>query len=324
MGRKDTFMTNVQPLQTADSAPTPYALHGKLSVSGRDLVDANGQKVQLYGMSTHGIAWYPQFVSMKTFLTLRDEWHTNCVRLAMYTAEAEGYCTDGEPAMLKDLVKKGVSYATELGMYVIIDWHILREGSPLVYQEEALAFFDEMSSLYAKQDNVLYEICNEPNTNCDWADVSAYANRVIPVIRKNKPNAVILAGTTTWSQDVDLAAAAPLPYENIMYVLHFYAGTHKDALREKATTCLEGGLPIFISEFGTCDASGNGAIDYEQSGLWKELIDKYGLSYMCWNLANCPETSSVIAPDCRKVGHWLTEDLTDQGRLIREWFLGQG
>jgi endoglucanase len=221
---------------------------------------------------------------------------------------------------LKELVKNGVNYATQLGMYVIIDWHILREGSPLVYQEQALAFFDEMSSLYADQDNVLYELCNEPNTSCSWEDVKAYAERVIPVIRKNKENAVILVGTTTWSQDVDKAASSPLAFDNLMYVLHFYAGTHKDALRERAATCLDKGLPIFISEFGTCDASGNGAIDYEQTGLWRKLIEQYGISFMCWNLANCPETSSVVLPQCTKVSDWLPEDLSDQGRLIREWF----
>jgi endoglucanase len=274
-------------------------------------------------MSTHGMAWYPQFVSLDTFRTLRDDWNTNCVRLAMYTAEKAGYCTDGDQKFLKELVKQGVSYATELGMYVIIDWHILREGSPLVYKEQAIAFFDEMSALYADHDNVLYEICNEPNPPCTWEDVKAYADEVIPVIRKNKKDSVILVGTTTWSQDVDLAAASPLSYDNIMYVLHFYAGTHKEALRQKAATCIENGLPIFISEFGTCDASGNGAIDYEQTKLWREFIEKYDLSFCCWNLANCPETSSVIVPQCKKVSDWDQEDLTDQGKLIVDWFVSQ-
>lgn len=63
-----------------------------------------------------------------------------------------------------------------------------------------------------------------------------------------------------------------------MYTLHFYAGTHKYWLRSKFEDCLAGGLPVFISEFGTCDSTGRGAIDYTQSEAWKEMIDQYNLS----------------------------------------------
>ncbi len=48
---------------------------------------------------------------------------------------------------------------------------------------------------------------------------------VIPVIRENDKDAVIIVGTPTWSQDVDQAAASPISgYKNIMYAFHFYAG----------------------------------------------------------------------------------------------------
>ena len=139
-------------------------------------------------MSTHGIGWFPQYVSKETFQTLRNEWKTNCIRLALYTDENAGYCTDGNKEELRQLVKDGVKYATELGMYVIIDWHVLREETPLVHIDEALIFFEEISSLYADYDNIIYEICNEPNGSATWEDVKTYANQVIPVIRANSPD----------------------------------------------------------------------------------------------------------------------------------------
>lgn len=304
----------------SESSKTPYAIHGALNVSGTDLVDNNGEKYQLYGMSTHGIAWFPQYVSLDTFKTLRDEWNTNCVRIAMYTAENGGYCTNGDKEKLKELVKNGVDYATELGMYVIIDWHILSEENPLEYKDEAIAFFDEMSKLYSEYDNVIYEICNEPNGSGTWEDIKTYANEVIPVIRANDANSVILVGTPTWSQDVDKAAASPLEYDNIMYVLHFYAATHTDWLRDRMKTCIDSGLPVFISEFGICDASGNGEIDYDQAEEWKKIIEDYNLSYICWNLANNTESSSVIAAGCDKTSGWTDDDLSAQGKWITEWF----
>ena len=305
------------------SGSTPFARHGSLSVNGTDLVDANGAKFQLRGMSTHGLAWFPQFVNYNTFKYLRDDWNTNCIRLAMYTGEYGGYCSGGDQAYLKSLVNSGVDYATQLGMYVIIDWHILSDSNPLQNKGEAIKFFDEMSKKYANNGNVIYEICNEPNGGTSWNDIKTYANEVIPVIRANSPNSIIIVGTPTWSQDIDQAAASPLSFKNVMYTLHFYAATHTDWLRNRMETCIKKGLPVFISEFGMCDASGNGAIDEYQSGEWKKLIDKYNISYMCWNLANKNESSSILKESCQKLTDWNDGDLNTQGRLIRGWFQGE-
>lgn len=307
--------------EQGDNDMTGFAeKHGALHVDGRDLVDQNGEKIQLYGMSTHGIAWFPQFVSMETFTYLRDEWKTNAVRLAMYTYEYNGYCTDGNKEEIKQYVKNGVKYATDLGMYVIIDWHVLNEKSPLVYKDEAIKFFDEMSKEYGSQTNVIYEICNEPNSGPTWQDVKTYAEEVIPVIRKNDPDSVIIVGTTTWSQDVDQALADPLQFDNIMYTLHFYAATHKDDLRKRLEKCAEAGLPIMVTEFGICDASGNGACDEAEANKWMELLDKYNISFFCWNLANKDESSSIIKADCDKLSGWIDEDLNQEGIWVRNRF----
>lgn len=307
----------------AVSGGTPVANHGALSVNGAYLVDSSGRKFQLYGMSTHGLAWFPDYVNYDTFEFLRDDWNTNCIRLAMYSGENGGYCTGGDKARLKSLVNSGVEYATDLGMYVIIDWHVLGDRTPMTYKEEAKKFFDEMSKKYANYPNVLYEICNEPNGGTSWSEISTYANEVIPVIRKNSPNSVIIVGTPTWSQEVDKAAAAPLKFDNVMYTLHFYADTHRDGLRNTMESCIKGGLPVFISEFGMCDASGNGAVNESESNKWKSLIDKYNISYMCWNLANKGESSSIIKSGCSKLYGWTDNDLSTQGRLIRSWFLSE-
>ena len=306
--------------ETTESAPggSPFAEHGALRVAGTNLVDKNGNSYQLFGMSTHGLSWFPEYVNADAFATLRS-WNTNCVRLAMYTAEYNGYCTGGDKESLKNTVKQGVEYATSQGMYVIIDWHILSDGNPLTYKEEAKAFFAEMSSLYKDRDNIIYEICNEPN-GADWETIKSYAQEVIPIIRANDSNAVVLVGTPEWCQQVDQAAASPLGYDNIMYTLHFYAATHTDWLRQRAESAINSGLPIFVSEFGMCDASGNGGNDFGQSASWMDLIGRYNLSYCCWNLANKAETSSIINSWCTKTSGWSNEDLSESGKWIVNQF----
>ncbi len=301
-------------------ASSPVSTHGALHVEQANLVDSHGEKYQLRGMSTHGLAWFPQYVDRDTFRTLKDDWHVNCIRLAMYTEEYGGYCSGGNPNQLKALVKKGVSYATELGLYVIIDWHVLSDQDPNVHKAKAIDFFREMSSLYKGQSNVLYEICNEPNGSASWESIKSYANEVIPVIRANDEDAVIIVGTPTWSQDIDKAAASPLEYPNLLYALHFYSATHTGWLRQRLDACVEKGLPVIVSEFGTCDASGNGANDFGQAAQWLEQLDHYQIGYCCWNLANKAETSSVLLPGCQKVAGWAPEELSETGRWIREYF----
>lgn len=308
------------PEFTICRSDTPYGVHGALHVENGKLTDRNGEVIQLYGMSTHGIAWFPQYINPDAFRTLRDDWNTNCIRLAMYTAEYGGYCAGGDQAQLKQLVKDGVSYATDLGMYVIVDWHILSDGDPNQHKDEAIAFFREMTAAFADNDNVLYEICNEPNGGTSWDSIKSYAEEVIPVIREQKPDAVILVGTPTWSQEIDKAAASPLSYDNIMYTLHFYAGTHKDDLRNRLETCEQNNLPVFVSEFGMCDASGNGANDFDSTLEWFDLLNKYQISFCCWNLANKDESSSVFKASSTAVSDWTDDDFNESGRWIRDYF----
>ena len=299
---------------------TPFANHGKLHVTGTSLCDSKNQPYQLYGMSTHGLSWFPEYVSKESFATLRDDWNTNCVRLVLYPGDYNGYCNGGNKEELKRTVYRGIEEATALGMYVIVDWHI-HNDNPNKYKAEAKIFLDEVSKKYANYGNVLYEICNEP-VNSDWnSQIKPYAEEIIPVIRKNAPDAIIIVGTNTWSQDVDKAAANPIrSYKNIMYTFHFYANTHTDSFRKKVEGTIKAGLPIFITEFGTCDASGNGGFNEQQTKLWFNLIQKYNLSHINWSLCNKAETASAISSSCQKKSGWTEGDLSQSGRLIRSHF----
>lgn len=307
-------------LQIAEAKTTTYydASAGRLHVKGTKLVDKKGHEVQLRGVSTHGLSWYPQYVNDKCFAQLHDQWGANVVRLAMYTEEYNGYCSGDAKnrSDLKKRIKKGVRLAKKHKMYVIVDWHILSDGNPNSHKKEAKAFFREMSREFKGYNNVIYEICNEPNNGTSWKEIKSYARSVISTIRKNDKKAVIVVGTPTWSQDVDQAAADPIKGDNIMYALHFYAATHKTDLRNKMTAAINKGLPVFVTEYGICDASGNGAIDKKEADRWIQTMDEYGVSYIAWNLSNKQESSSIIKSSCSKVSGFKKSDLSDEGKWL--------
>ena len=219
-------------------------------------------------------------------------------------------------------VRDGVSFATEADLYAIVDWHVLSDANSLAHADEAAEFFGRISADLSANNNVIYEICNEPNNGTTWEDVKAYAARIIPIIRANDPDAVIIEGTPTWCQDVDQAAAAPLDAGNVMYALHFYAATHQADLRDRMAAAVRAGLPVFVSEFGMCDASGNGANDFDSTTKWLDLLNKYQISFCCWNLANKDESSSVFKASSTALSDWTDDDFNESGRWIRDYFRG--
>lgn len=96
----------------------------------------------------------------------------------------------------------------------------------------------------------------------------------------------------------------------------FYAATHKADLRNKMTAAINKGLPVFVTEYGICDASGNGAIDKEEANRWVQTMDEYGVSYIAWNLSNKQESSSIIKSSCSKVSGFKKSDLSDEGKWL--------
>lgn len=282
--------------------------NGKLHVEGTQLVNERGEAVVLHGMSSHGLQWYGNFTSPNAIAATAD-YGANLFRCAMYTAEG-GYISDRS---VKDTLINAVDSAIRQDMYVIIDWHILSDGDPLMHADEAAEFFAEMSRRYGDNPAVLYEICNEPNGNITWdGNVKPYAERIIPVIRANS-DGIILAGSPTWSQDLHEAAKNPLSGENIMYTCHFYAGTHTGWLRERIAGC---GLPVFVSEWGTSAADGNGGVYSEEAQKWIDFMNEHSISWANWSYCDKNETSAALVSGADADDGIAENELTQSGRFV--------
>jgi len=295
--------------------------YGALFVEDGKLVDSEGNQVQLTGVSSHGINWFPEYVSADSIKTLRDDWGVNVIRLAMYTSDYNGYCVGGSDNQetLKGIIDEAVEAATDNDMYVIIDWHTLNDSDPNEYKSDAIQFFGEMVRKYEDYDNVIYEICNEPNGDTTWDDIKKYANEVIPVIRGVDEDAIILVGTPSWSSDLESVVDDQLDFDNIMYTYHFYAASHKSSARSDLEDALEAGLPVFISEYGLVSADGNGDVDTKEAEKWYDLIEENNLSSCIWNLSNKDEGSALISSDCDETSDWAEDDLSEEGQYFYDY-----
>ncbi len=294
-----------------NSADFGVSKSGQLRVRGTQLVNALGDAIVLKGMSSHGMQWYPQFAAYDAIKTTRD-YGANIFRVAMYTNEG-GYIQN--PGV-KERVIESVDSAIALDMYVVIDWHILSDGNPSTYLGESKAFFREMAERYRDSPAVMFEICNEPNGNVAWqSDIRPYAMELVELIRGISPGAIVLVGTGTWSQDVHDVAANPLPYDNVMYSLHFYSGTHGDELRDKARAALDAGTPLFVTEWGTSRADGTGGIYLDAAQQWLDFLDGHAISWLNWSLGDRDETSAALRPGA-SLSNWTEDDFSDSGKFV--------
>jgi endoglucanase len=287
--------------------------HGKLTVQGNRIIDRSDKPAVMRGMSLFWSQWKGQFYNPACIRWLRDDWNCGIVRASM-AVEAGGYLAN--PEREKQKVKTVVQAAIDLGVYVIIDWH---DHNAHQHVEQAQAFFAEMAETYGTHPNVIYELWNEPLNTHDWSTVvKPYHEAVIPRIRAHDPDNIIVCGTQTWSQDVDKASLDPIVGDNIAYALHFYASTHKQALRDKAAVALKNGIALMVTEWGASEASGNGTLDREETDKWIQFMNDNELSWCNWSVADLAETSAALKPGADPNGGWSSEVISPSGALVRQ------
>lgn len=310
------------------SQKTAVELHGALQVKGNQIIDQRGKPFSVAGPS---LFWGNQGWSNKAdygpddyynkdvVAYVQREWNAPIIRIAMGSETSGGYIQNKRSRWKK--IKTVADAAIDQGMYFIVDWHTHHaENEP----EEAVAFFKRVAKKYGKHPNLIYEIYNEPLNNTDWNSVvKPYAEEVITAIRAIDPDNLIVVGTQTWSQDVDKAADDPiLGVDNLVYTLHFYAGTHKESLREKARYALNKGIALMVTEWGTVNANGDGGVDRESTKAWIDFMREHNLSHCNWSLHSKKEGASILLPGTKPDANWTEENFSESGKFVIELIKG--
>lgn len=291
---------------------------GVLKVVDGKLCSESGEPVMLRGVSSYGIATAESFINEPLFRELSEDMGVNVFRLALYSSGVGvvGYCTGGDKDRLDQDIYNGVEYAKLHDMYAMIDWHVLDDGDPHEHIEDAKIFFAKMAEKYCDYNNVIYEICNEPN-GVDWPTVKSYAETIIPIIREKDPDSVIIVGNPDWSKDLNAVMADPLEYDNIMYTFHFYAATHKEEWRTVVENASQSGLPIFVTEYGITSANGGFPKNIEEADLWIDLLERENISHCMWSFSNTGEAHAAIKQSVLHYNNYTEDDFSATG----EWFL---
>jgi endoglucanase len=291
-----------------------------LSVKGSQVL-AGGKPANLAGNSLFwsNTGWGGErFYNAAVVHWLKTDWKAGIVRAAMGVDAPGGYLEDPKGNLAR--VRTVVDAAIANDLYVIVDWHSHHAEAN---RSSAIQFFEEMARSYGARHHVIYEIYNEP-LQISWSgQIKPYAEEVIGAIRAIDPDNLIVVGTPTWSQDVDVAAADPIAGTNIAYTLHFYAGTHGQSLRDKAQKAMDRGAALFVTEWGSVNATGDGAVATKETNAWMDFLREHGISHANWAINDKAEGASVLLPGASIEGGWPASQLTPSGafakRIISKW-----
>ncbi|MFM2292742.1 MAG: hypothetical protein RIS29_2555 [Bacteroidota bacterium] len=295
----------------AGNKTTPVAVNGQLQVIGTQLCNQHGEALALHGASLGWHNLWPRFYNAKAVSWLATDWHCNVIRAAMGLEIEDNYREN--PKFALECMTPVIESAIKNGIYVLIDFHAHKN-----HLSDAKKFFADMSAKYGKYPNVIYEIWNEPDY-FEWPEVKSYSEEVIKTIRAIDPDNIILVGNPHWDQDLDKVAADPINGQtNIMYTMHFYAGTHKKWLRDRTDEAMSKGIPVFVSECAGMEASGDGPLDPAEWSAFVDWMKERKLSWIAWSVSDKNETCSMLLPRAAACGNWTDDLIKPWGKLARE------
>lgn len=311
---------------------------GKLHKSGKTILDKDNNSIDLQGCALFHV---PDLVpTLHTYETLKclKYWGVNVVRLPIYllyhpqfdTTNVDMFCRGYTevPEFIKETMDTIIDWCVELGLYVLVDFHCLAGDDDVnAYTAYAVDFFTHFTTKYGTTDNVLYEILNEPHRNA-IATLAPYLSTVVPIIRANVVNPIMVMGRSILTDDV-VATVYPWMlangYDDIFLSCHSYFGD-ESALVATYEAWWAADIPLFVSEWGNCAGSGYAPRDDTKSDAFLVWCKTNHIPNLIWKLAYRDSESSLLAPkegDTKsyyKYG-FVNNDLSANGVIImKKWF----
>lgn len=289
-------------LVSVGSPAQPITKLGQVRVQGNKFVTADGKTMVFRGLNASD----PDRLEKsghwdKAYFEEMKRWGATIVRFPVHPA---AWRSRGKDQYLQ-LLDKGVMWAAELGLYVVIDWHSIGNLKNEMYQntmyettqKESFEFWRTMAEHYKDNTTVaFFELFNEPTVmggklgTCSWDEWKKLMEETITIIRANGAKAIPLVAGFNWAYDLKEVAQNPIRAEGIGYVSHPYPMKRPKPWEEKWTDdwgFVARKYPLVLTEIGFCGPDEKGAhvpviSDESYGDAITRYCDQNGISYVVW------------------------------------------
>jgi hypothetical protein len=301
-----------------------------IQVRGNKFVDARGDTVLFRGLAIsdpdkieHQGHWSKNhFVKVK-------ELGTMLVRIPVHPVAWR----ERTPAKYLELLDQAVEWCTELGMYVMIDWHTIGNLKMGLFQDpmynttqtETYEFWRTIARHFIGNNTVaFYELFNEPTLfngqlgRMSWSEWKNINEDIIYLIRSYDREKIPLVAGFDWAYDLTPLLIEPIEAQGIGYVTHPYP--HKrtkpyEPKWEENFGFAASRFPVMATEFGfTLGKEGmaeNG--DYGKAII--NYLEGKGIGWIAW----------VFDPEWypSMFKSWDTYKLTESGEFFKQAMQGK-
>jgi aryl-phospho-beta-D-glucosidase BglC (GH1 family) len=269
-----------------------------IKVQGNKFVNPQGEKVFFRGIAISD----PDKVERqghwsKTHFEKVKEMGANIVRIPVHPVAWR----ERSPEKYIKLLDEAVDWCTDLGMYVMIDWHTIGNLETEVFQDpmyvttrqETFQFWRTISKHFSGNNTVaFYEFFNEPTTYrgqlgpVSWADWKKTIETLIVIVRAHDNETIPLVAGFDWAYDLTQLREEPINAENIGYVTHPYPNKRSEPWPpkwEEDFGFAASQYPVFATEFGN-DVR-KGTLDPNGNHYGTQIIDyleNKGISWTIW------------------------------------------
>lgn len=274
----------------------------KISVQGKSFVASDGTPIIFRGLNASDPDKLEKEGQWKlSYFQEMKKWGATIVRFPVHPT---AWKSRGKEAYL-ELLDQGIEYATEVGIYVIIDWHSIgnlkneKFFKPMykTTMVETEDFWRTMAKHYKDNTTVaLFELFNEPTTmggelgTTTWDEWKEINENLIDVIRENGCTTVPLVAGFNWGYDLTPIKENPINAEGIGYVSHPYPQKREKPWEPKWIEdwgFVAKKYPLILTEMGFCSQDDKGAhipviSDESYGDAITAYSDKNEISYVVW------------------------------------------
>lgn len=237
------------------------------------------------------------------------------------------------PEKYLELLDQAVEWSTDLGIYVLIDWHSIGNLEMELFQnpmyntskQETYQFWKTIAQHFKGNNTVaFYEIFNEPTTfsgqlgTISWTEWKTINENIINLIRAFDKETIPLVAGFDWAYDLSPIINEPINAEGIGYVSHPYENKRKQPWEpkwEENFGFAAGKYPVVVTEFGFGIRPGQTIDADHYSNRIINYLEGKGINWICWVFD--PEWGPSLLKS------WDNFELTGSGEFFKKAMHGE-